>query len=52
MKSPNHERVLGRRGARILTPGEIETISGAACQTHTQRLTMVANHPDILADLD
>lgn len=52
MKSPNPERVLGRRGARNLTPEEIETISGAAWQTSTTRLSMVANHPDILADSD
>jgi len=52
MKSPNPERVLGRRGARVLTPGEIETISGAAWQTSTQRTSMVANHPDLLLDND
>ena len=51
MKSPNSERVLGRRGARVLTSAETESISGA-WQTFTKRLTMVANHPDILADSD
>ncbi len=52
MKSANSERVLGRRGARILTPGEIAVISGAARLTNTQRITMVGHFADMLPDFD
>lgn len=52
MKNPNSERVLGRRGARILTPAEITVISGGAWLTNTQRLTMVGNRADMLPDFD
>jgi hypothetical protein len=48
----NTNRVLGRMGARELTPSETEKISGAYWSTSTQRLSHVANHPDVLADSD
>jgi hypothetical protein len=46
------DRVLGRRGARTLTPAEIEVISGGARLTNTQRLTMVNHLADMLPDFD
>jgi hypothetical protein len=52
MANSKIERVLGRRGARTLTPEEIAQISGADCGTNTQLITHTGSRTDVLFDID
>jgi hypothetical protein len=51
MTNSQTERILGRRGARVLTTEEVENITGGF-STQTTRISSVAGHPDLLADSD